>query len=108
MASFQAIQQMARILGREEFAQGVGLPTGQVPLELTAEQMAALQALAQEHIDDLVRAFLEEAATCDDVISAASALAYLDDRLSFLADLLTEEQKRRVRSGFERYAAKWG
>jgi hypothetical protein len=51
---------------------------------------------------------LEEAAACDDVIDAASALSYLDDRLAFLGDLLTEEQKRKLRQGFEAYASKWG
>ena len=108
MTSLQAIQQLARILGRHELAQRLGLGQGPLPAFLTAQQRAALQAQAEEHIDDLVRAMLEEAAACDDVIDGASALAYLDDRLSFLGDLLTEEQKERVRQGFGAYASKWG
>jgi len=107
MASFAAIQQMARILGRDEFGQRLGLPLGQTPPSLTSEQVTALQSLAEEHIDDIVRAMLEEAAACDDVISAGSALAYLDDRLVFLGELLTEDQKERVRQGFARYASQW-
>ena len=62
MTRFEAIRQMARILGREEFAQGLGLPVDQLPHELTDEQTVALRVLAQEHIDDLVRALVEEAA----------------------------------------------
>ena len=108
MASFEAIQQMARILGRDEFAQRLGLPVDRTPSSLTLEQIRALHSLAGEHSDDLVRAMLEEAAACDDVISAASALAYLDDRLAFLGELLTEEQKDRVRARFAEYASKWG
>lgn len=108
MVNFAAIQQMARILGRDEFAQRLGLPANETPSSLSPEQLAALQSLAEEHLDDLVRAMLEEAAACDDVISAGGALAYLDDRLAFLGELLTEEQKERVRQGFAQYASQWG
>jgi len=108
MASFEAIQQIARILGREEFAQNLGLPQDQLPSSLTNEQMSALHALVEAHIDDIMRAMLEEAAACDDVISPASALAYLDDRLASFGELLTAEQKLRVRAGFAEYASKWG
>lgn len=108
MASFAAIQQMARILGRDEFAQRLALPADETPSSLTPEQITALQTLAEEHIDDLVRAMLEEAAACDDVISAASALAYLEERLAFLGELLTAEQKEKVRLGFDQYVSQWG
>ena len=58
MTRFEAVQQLARILGRDEFAQRLGLPQGQVPASPTPEQVAALQTLAEEHIDDLVRSML--------------------------------------------------
>jgi hypothetical protein len=107
MASFQAIQQLARILGREEFARSLDLPAGQLPPSLTAEQVDALHSLAEEHIEDLVRAMLSEAAACDDLTNAASALAYLDDRLATFGELLTDEQKESVRARFQEYASKW-
>ena len=107
MPHLEALQQLARILGRERLAQRLGL---QVPLpdRLTPDQATALQSLVEEHIQDLVRAMLEEAAACDDVLDAASALAYLDDRLAFWGDLLSKGQKERIRVGFQAYASRWG
>ncbi len=106
MAHRQALQQLARILGRQRLAQRLGLP-GPLPDRLTPDQVTALQALVEEHIQELVQAMLEEAAACDDVIDAASALAYLDDRLAFWESFLSEGQKERIRVGFRAYASRW-
>ena len=107
MAHLEALQQMARILGRDRLARRLGLQ-GPLPDRLTAEQIAALQSLVEEHVSDIVRAMLEEAAACDDVLDFASALAYLDDRLAFLGELLSEGQKERIRQVFRAYASRWG
>ena len=108
MTDPEAPVQLARILGRDRLARRLGLPLGQMPPSLTPEQLAALRSLAEEHSQDIARALLEEAAACDDVTDAASALAYLEDRLAFLADLLTEEARSRVREGFSAVAGGWG
>jgi hypothetical protein len=69
--------------------------------------LASLHALATAHIDALVQGMLQEAAACDDVLDAASALTYLEDRLAFFGELLTEEQKDKVRAGFQSYTSRW-
>lgn len=108
MTRFEAIQQLARILGRDDFARQLGLPPGQLPPSLTPEQATTARALTAARADDIARALLEEAVACDDVIDAASALAYLEDRLAFLAELLSEETRSRVRERYEDVARGWG
>ena len=108
MSDWEALQQLARILGRDDFARRLGLPSGQLPPALTPEQAATVHDLTAARADDIARALLEEAAACDDVIDAASAFAYLEDRLAFLAGLLSEESRSRVREGFASVARGWG
>ena len=108
MISYEVMQQMERILGRDELFRALGLPAGDLPINLTAEQRVEIDQLIETRIDELVRAMLEEAAACDDVVNTATALDYVEDRLSFLGELVNEDQRRRVRDGFERFASRWG
>jgi len=66
-----------------------------------------LRALLDERLDRLARGLLEEAVASDDVVDAASAEAYLDDRLAFFGDILTEEQRRRVREAYMQAVRRW-
>lgn len=104
----EALLQLARILGRDELFARLGIQGTGVPPELSEAQLSAGRSLAGERVDDLVRALLEEAAACDDVINAASGLAYLEDRLDFLGELLTEETRSQVRQGYGAVARGWG
>lgn len=104
----EALLQLARILGRDALFARLGIQGSGVPPELSETQLSAARALAGERVDDLVRALLEEAAACDDVIDAASGLAYLEDRLDFLGELLSEETRARVREGYGAVARGWG
>ena len=108
MTDPEALLQLARILGRDRLARRLGLSLGQPPPSLTPQQTTALRSQAEEHSQDIARALLGEAAACDDVTDAASALAYLEDRLAFLADLRAEEARSRVREGFSAVARRWG
>ena len=67
-----------------------------------------LRALLDERLDRLARRLLEEAVASDDVVDAASAETYLDDRLAFFGDLLSEEQRRRVKEAYMGAVRRWG
>ena len=103
-----AIIQLARLLGKEEFYRRLSLAEGAEPPALDAERLAALRLLVGEQLGVLTEALAVEAVVNDDVIDAASARVYLEDRLAFFGELLTEEQRRAVREGFERLTKRWG
>jgi len=67
-----------------------------------------LLALLDERLDRLARGLLEEAVASDDVVDAASAEAYLEDRLAFLGGLLSEEQRGQVREVYMEAVRRWG
>jgi hypothetical protein len=103
-----AVVQLARLMGRDEFYSRLSLAPGAEPLALDVERLTALRALVDERLGLLTEALAVEAVVSDDVIDAASAMVYLDDRLTFFGDLLTEEQRQGVRKGFGRLVARWG
>ncbi|OGT25691.1 MAG: hypothetical protein A2Z17_01115 [Gammaproteobacteria bacterium RBG_16_66_13] len=103
-----AIVQLARLLGKEEFYRRLPLAEGAEPSALDAERVAALRSLVDERLGILTEALAVEAVVNDDVIDAASAMVYLEDRLAFFGELLTEEQRRAVRKGFARLTKRWG
>ena len=103
-----AIVQLARLLGREEFYRQLSLAQGAEPLALDDERLAALRALVDNRLGLLSEALAVEAVVSDDVIDAASAMVYLEDRLTFFGELLTEAQRKGVRKGFGRLVARWG
>ena len=103
-----AIIQLARLLGKEEFYRRLSLAEGAEPPALDAERLAALRLLVGEQLGVLTEALAVEAVVNDDVIDAASARVYLEDRLAFFSRLLTEEQRRAVREGFGRLTKRWG
>ena len=103
-----AIVQLARLLGREEFYRQLSLAQGAEPLALDDERLAALRALVDNRLGLLSEALAVEAVVSDDVIDAASAMVYLEDRLTFFGELLTEGQRKGVRKGFGRLVARWG
>ncbi len=89
------LTQLARLLGDGEL-HGGGIDT------------ARLRGLLGERLERLARGLLEEAVASDDVIDAASAEAYLEDRLAFFGELLSEEQRRRVRELYLEAVRRWG
>ena len=103
-----AIVQLARLLGKEEFYRRLPLAEGAEPQGLDTERMAALRSLVDERLGILTEALAVEAVVSDDVINAASAMVYLEDRLAYFGELLTEEQRRAIRKGFARLTKPWG
>ena len=97
------LAQLARLLGAEELhsaldrqGEGEGMDVGR------------LRAFLDERLERLARGLLEEAVASDDGVDAASAEIYLDDRLGFFGELLSEGQRRRVREVFMAAAGRWG
>jgi hypothetical protein len=103
-----AIIQVARLLGKEEFYRRLSLAEGAEPPILDEEHLATLRSLVDEQPEALVEGLAVEAVVNDDVVDAASAKVYLEDRLAFFGELLTEEQRRAVRKGFVRLTKRWG
>ena len=108
MTQRAAIVQLARLLGKVEFYRRLSLDEGAEPAALDEERLAALRALVGERLGLFTEALAVEAVVSDDVIDAASAMVYLEDRLAFFGELLTEEQRQGVRKGFGRLVARWG
>jgi hypothetical protein len=99
------LAQLARLLGTEELhsaldRQGEGEGEG--------SDVGRLRAFLGERLERLARGLLEEAVASDDVVDAASAEVYLEDRLAFFGELLSEGQRRRVRELFMAAAGRWG
>ena len=99
------LTQLARLLGagelqtalaREGKGEGEGI------------DVARLQVLLEQRLPGLTRGLLEEAVASDDVIDTAAAEAYLEDRLAFFGELLSEEQRRRVRELYSEAIDRWG
>ena len=93
--------QIARLVGAEAFAERFGPPQTAQP------DLDALRALVEERLDQVAQRLVEEAAASDDVIDAASAAAYLEDRLRTLGDVLTPGQAERIRAAFEECTVAW-
>lgn len=108
MITRAAIPQLARLLGKKEFYRRLGLDEGSPPAELSAQQLAEVQALASERLEELALALAQEAMANDDVLDAESAGVYLEDRLAFFGELLTGEQREAIRARFREVASRWG
>ncbi|HEY8489735.1 MAG TPA: hypothetical protein VIO14_01965 [Dehalococcoidia bacterium] len=106
MTTPEAITQLSRLIGRREVQEVLGPEPHATPLR--PDQLAALRALVDRRLDQLVRGLAEEAAASDDVTSRAAAEAYLEERLAFFAGLLTAEQAARVRAASRAYTGRWG
>jgi len=107
MSKRVAVLQLSRLLGKEEFYRHLSLDEGSEPDELSGEQMARLRLLVDERLEELVRGLAAEVVASDDVTDVVSGVAYLEDRLSFFSELLTEDQREKVRDGFASFASRW-
>ena len=94
---------MARLLGAEELH-------GALARQGEGEVIDAgrLRAFMEERLERLTRGLIEEAVASDDVVDAASAETYLEDRLAFFDKLLSEGQRDRVRELYLEAVRRWG
>lgn len=104
----QAILQLCRIVGREEFLRSLALPPEATPPQsLTPQQRRRLRELCDRRLTEITEYLLAEAAANDDITSAEMANQYLEERLAFLGDLLTEAQQAKARKGYRAVTAAW-
>ena len=68
---------------------------------------AAVQVAVNQKFWSLVEGLLGEAAVSDDVNDRASAEAYLESRVAFLGDVLTEEQRTLLHETLMRGVESW-
>jgi hypothetical protein len=99
------LAQLVRLLGAGEVA-GASVAGGQARVE--GIDLNRLRALVDEGLERMARGLLEEAAASDDVVDVPSAETYLEDRLVFFGELLSEGQRRRLRELFMAVARRWG
>jgi hypothetical protein len=97
------IRQLARLLGDEALPAALAADEGAVPVE----QRERLRASVEAGLPRIAQGLLEEAVASDDVVDAASADAFLEDRLGFLGDLLTEAQRQAIREEYRRASQRW-
>ncbi len=103
MTLLMRIRQLTRLLGEEALSSEL-FAAGD---HLSQEQRERLQAAVEAGLPRLVQGLLEEAVASDDVVDAASADAFLEDRLLFLGDLLTEEQREAIRGEYRKASQRW-
>jgi hypothetical protein len=99
------LAQLARLLGADELRTGLAL---QGKPEGEGIDVGRLQAFLEERLERLARGLLEEAVASDDVVDGTSAETYLEDRLAFFGELLSEEHRRRVRELYLEAVRRWG
>ena len=93
MAEFsEALAQIARLLGDDRLRQA------------SREEVRASMA---SRFGRLVEGLIDEAMASDDVIDRESALAFLDDRLSFLGSLLSDDERSRLREALQEKIESW-
>lgn len=103
MALSIRIRQLARLLGDESLSDS--LPA--VDDTLSEEQWQHVRTAVDAGLPRIAQGLLEEAVASDDVVDAASADAFLEDRLHFLGDLLTEEQRGAIREEYRQASGRW-
>jgi hypothetical protein len=104
----EALLQLARLLGEERVLTPLGLSRQHLPPSLDGERRQRLQALVEGELGELAAALLAEAVACDDVVDRASALAYLEDRLRSLGQLLSPQQVEQLRRRLQALTDRWG
>jgi len=97
------LAQLARLLGAEEMHSALARRS-----EGEGTDVGRLRAFLEERLERLARGLIEEAVASDDVVDAASAETYLEDRLAFFGELLSEGQRDRVRELYLEAVRRWG
>ncbi len=97
----EALTQLARLVGLDLFIERFGSP------QTTTAADEELAALIDDRLAEIARGLIAEAAASDDVLDAASAQEFLEDRLRTLADFLSDEQQASLRTAFAQGTKDW-
>lgn len=104
----QDIWQFARILGKSDFMSCLALAREEDLQTLTPEQLAKVHECAENNVNKFTRTLVHEAASDDRIQTTAQAQAFLEQRLAFFGELLTDDLRKQVREGFTMLTAGWG
>jgi hypothetical protein len=108
MPSPLAIAQLARMVGHADLLAALGLPEdAELPLALTDTQREAARLLASDRAEAIAEALADEVRANDDIQDAGAAEAYLRERLAFLAPLLPDETRARIRASVHEATSSW-
>lgn len=90
------------------------------PRDIRLVQLARILGVSAEQFDtasardaiaarpgDVASAFFAEAAASDDVVSVKSAREFLEDRITFFADLIPNGTADAIRSAFDERTRAW-
>ncbi len=108
MLTSAEIMQFARILGKSDFFGCLALVEQQDLQTLTPEQLAKVHGLVDQNIPQITRTFVHEAMADDTIQTAEQAERYLEGRFLFFGELLTQEQRQRIREGYRMLTSRWG
>ena len=97
----EALTQLARLVGLDLFIERFGSP------QTTEAEDEELAALIDGRLAEIARGLIAEAAASDDVLDAASAEEYLEDRLRTLADFFSDELQASLRVAFAESTKDW-
>ena len=97
----EALTQLARLVGLDLFIERFGSP------QTTEAGDEELAALIDGRLAEIARGLIAEAAASDDVLDAASAEEYLEDRLRTLANFFSEELQASLRVAFAEGTKDW-
>jgi hypothetical protein len=103
----EAVAQLARLCGRAGFREALGLLDAAPLPALDSAQLTRVRPFIDTHIAQITSGLLQEAMASDDVQTPASADAYLEARLDFLGELLTDSQQAQIRARFQAETASW-
>jgi hypothetical protein len=101
------LQQLARILGREDVESVLGADPANVS-ELNDSSRASLEGLIRARKDEFVAAISSEAADNDDVSDADSAFAYGESRLNDFAAIIPADLRADVLRLLRDRTSDWG
>jgi hypothetical protein len=104
----EALLQLARLVGRDTFYDVLDMRPGAEPVALDERQREQLRLLIDDRFEGVAAALIAEAMASDDVHDQASAVAYISDRLDFLADLITPMQREALMAACEAGVSEWG
>ena len=107
MTNYESLQQLARMMGQDKIAEALGLSVGNFPETITQDQTQSLHRLIEHSVDELSRALLDEAILCDDVIDSDTAVQYVEDRMNFLSDVISDDQNKIIAKKFKELISGW-
>jgi hypothetical protein len=108
MATYPALVQLVRMLGRQDALSALGVVEEPDPTALDDAQRDRLRSLVEMRLESVAAELANEAGASDDVTDSAGGRVWIDDRLAAFDDLLEPDQRERLREAAYRFTRDWG